>query len=472
MVYTLQQHDLMMSAQNKRKMDNQENAQIWHARLGHISQDRIRRLVNSKILEIDDLDHLLACRSCLKGKITKKPFVGQRTLASNLLDLIYLNVCGPLNTQARGGFFYFITFTDDHSQYGYVYLMRYNSEAFGRFKEFRLEVENQTDRKIKALRSDRGGGTEPCWTMKSFIELPLSSWGYTLETAAKLLNMVPTNTMTKTPHLIWHDKPASYKYLGVWGSLAYVKRLIGDKVDLRSSLCSIFEKSFPADTRCELLLLEESSGATSQTDAVTSSAHIVPTTIFLSFEGRPKYPNNLRDPTKGVKPVECKWVYKRKLGADRKVTTFKTRIVAKWYTQQPRVDFEETYSPIAMAKSTQIMRATAAWYNYEIWQMDVKTAFLNGFIEEEIYIDQLEGFTSVGEEHKNNFDPCIYKKVSGCSVAFLVLYVNDILLIGNDVKILAVGSIQYVVQCIRPDVAFALSVTNIYQTCAGEAHWL
>ncbi|KAL0294630.1 UNVERIFIED_CONTAM: Transposon Ty2-OR2 Gag-Pol polyprotein [Sesamum radiatum] len=141
-LYILQQHDLIMTAQNKRKMDNQDNAQIWHARLGHISQDRIKRLVDSKSLEIDDLDHLPACESCLKGKMTKKPFVGQSTLASGLLDLIHPDVCAPLNIQARGGFSYFITFTDDHSRYGYVYLMRYKSEAFERFKEFRLEVEN------------------------------------------------------------------------------------------------------------------------------------------------------------------------------------------------------------------------------------------------------------------------------------------------------------------------------------------
>ncbi|KAL0445261.1 UNVERIFIED_CONTAM: Retrovirus-related Pol polyprotein from transposon RE1 [Sesamum latifolium] len=101
--------------------------------------------------------------------------------------------------------------------------------------------------------------------------------------------------------------------------------------------------------------------------------------------------------------------------------------------------------------------------------MDVKTAFLNGFIEEEIYVDQPMGFISIGEEQKvcclhmsiyglkqafrcwnirfdkfiksydfvkNAFDPSIYKKVSGSLVVFLVLYVDDILLIGNDIKIL------------------------------------
>ncbi|KAL0405529.1 UNVERIFIED_CONTAM: hypothetical protein Slati_3866800 [Sesamum latifolium] len=62
---------------------------------------------------------------------------------------LFQYVCGPLSIPARGGFSYFITFTDDHSRYGYVYLMRYKSEAFGRFKEYRLEVENQTSRKKK-----------------------------------------------------------------------------------------------------------------------------------------------------------------------------------------------------------------------------------------------------------------------------------------------------------------------------------
>ncbi|KAL0405753.1 UNVERIFIED_CONTAM: Retrovirus-related Pol polyprotein from transposon TNT 1-94, partial [Sesamum latifolium] len=272
-----------MTAQNKRKMDNQENAQIWHARLGHISQDRIKRLVDSKSLEIDDLDHLPACESCLKGKMTKNPFVGQSTLASDLLDLIHSDICGPLNTQARGGFFYFITFTDDHSRYGYVCLMRYRLEAFGRFKG-KLEVENQNGRKINTLWSDRGGEylsgefldylkenrILSQWTppgipqlngvsekrnrtlldmirsIMSFTKLPLSFWSYALETAAKLLNMAPSKTVAQTPYQICHGKPAFYKYLRVWGSPAYVKRLVGDKLDLRSSLCRFV--GYPKET--------------------------------------------------------------------------------------------------------------------------------------------------------------------------------------------------------------------------------
>ncbi|KAL0438921.1 UNVERIFIED_CONTAM: hypothetical protein Slati_2375100 [Sesamum latifolium] len=156
-LYNVPRHNTIMNVQNKCKSDNQENSQIWHVKLGHISQDRIRKLVDSKSLEIDDLDNLSAYESCLKGKMTKKPFVRQSMLASDLLDLILSDVYEPFNTQARGGLTYFITFTDAHSQYGCVYLMKCKSEAFEKFKEFRHEVEDQTDRKIKTLRSDRGG---------------------------------------------------------------------------------------------------------------------------------------------------------------------------------------------------------------------------------------------------------------------------------------------------------------------------
>ncbi|KAL0346379.1 UNVERIFIED_CONTAM: hypothetical protein Scaly_1653900 [Sesamum calycinum] len=105
----------------------------------------------------------------------------------------------------------------------------------------------------------------------------------------------------------------------------------------------------------------------------------------------------LVDQPKGVRPVGCKWVYKRKLGADGEVTVFKAMLMPKVYTQRPGVDFEETHSPVAMAKSIRILLVIAAWYNYEIWQMDVKMAFLNSFIEEEIFMDQSEGFASIGE---------------------------------------------------------------------------
>ncbi|KAL0454899.1 UNVERIFIED_CONTAM: hypothetical protein Slati_0829100 [Sesamum latifolium] len=219
--------------------------------------------------------------------MTKKPFVGQSAIANGLLDLVHTDVCGPLSVPARGGFSYFITFTDDHSRYGYVYLMRYKSEAFGRLKEYRLEVENQTNRKIKALQSDRGGE----YLSGEFIDYLkengiLSQW--TPPGTPQLNGVAPSKSVPQTPYEIWHGKATSYKYLRVWGSPAYVKRLVGDKLDSRSSLCrfigypketagyyfydlteqkvfisrnAVFlEKGFSSDNRRDEVLIEESSG--------------------------------------------------------------------------------------------------------------------------------------------------------------------------------------------------------------------
>ncbi|KAK8584066.1 hypothetical protein V6N12_068316 [Hibiscus sabdariffa] len=143
----------------------------------------------------------------------------------------------------------------------------------------------------------------------------------------------------------------------------------------------------------------------------------------------------LVEPPEGVKPIGCKWVFKKKTNMDGNVQTYKGLLVAK-----------------------------AAFHDYEIWQMDVKTAFLNGKLEEDVYMTQPEGFVTPGNATKvcklqrsiyglkqasrswnlrfneaikefgfirNEDEPYVYKKISESIVSFLILYVDDILIIGN-----------------------------------------
>ena len=108
----------------------------------------------------------------------------------------------------------------------------------------------------------------------------------------------------------------------------------------------------------------------------------------------------LVDPPEDVRPIGCKWIFKIKRGIDGKVETFKARLVAKGYTQTEGVDYEETFSPIAMLKSIHILLSIAACLDYEIWKMDVKMDFLNGYLEERIYMMQPEGFVAKGQQQK------------------------------------------------------------------------
>jgi len=100
----------------------------------------------------------------------------------------------------------------------------------------------------------------------------------------------------------------------------------------------------------------------------------------------------------GCKPVVCKWVFKKKLRPDGTIEKDKARLVAQGYTQKEGEDFFDTYSPVARLTAIQVFLSLAGSYGLLIHQMDVKTAFLNGELEEEIYIDQPYRFVSKGQE--------------------------------------------------------------------------
>ncbi|CAN6567561.1 unnamed protein product [Malus baccata var. baccata] len=448
-------------------------------------------------------------------KMTKSPFTGKGERTTEILGLIHTDVCGPMFTTSRGGFSYYITFIDDHSRFGYVYLMKYKSESFERFKAFKNEVEKQTGKQIKILRLDRRGeylstefldylkecGIISQWTpsgspqlnevserrnrtlinmvhsMISSADLPVTFWGYALYTTAYLLNRVPSKSVSQTPYEIWYGRKPSLNHIKIWGCEAYVKKL-----EARSVRCYFvgypreimgYEFYHPDDQKVfvartantqqvdnpvpeplaprrservskppkrygldndfgELHVLGDNDTKEDPRDCTEAMSDIDSKRWqeAMKFEMDSMYQNQvwtLVDPPEGIVPVGNKWVFKRKIGVERNVETYKARLVAKGYRQREGINYEETFSHVAMNKSIRILLAIVAYHDYEIWQMDVKTAFLNGYLEEELYMTQPEGFVSKFER----------TKVVGDAVVFLVLYVDDILLLGNDTAVLS-----------------------------------
>ncbi|MFS7974794.1 putative RNA-directed DNA polymerase [Helianthus anomalus] len=170
----------------------------------------------------------------------------------------------------------------------------------------------------------------------------------------------------------------------------------------------------------------------------------------------------------GKNVVGLKWLFKTKLGADGKIMKHKARLVVKGYSQQHGIDYQETFAPVARFETIRVVISVAAQRGWNLHQLDVKTAFLNGNLSEEIYVSQPEGFEEVGNEDKvyrlkkalyglkqaprawysridgyfikNGYErsinePTLYvKKVDG-EIIYVCLYVDDIIYTSSSLKL-------------------------------------
>ncbi|GKB80395.1 retrotransposon protein, putative, ty1-copia subclass [Tanacetum coccineum] len=342
---------------------------------------------------------------------------------------------------------------------------------------------------------------------------------YALESATRILNMVPTKIVDKTPYELWYGKVPNLSYLKVWGCEALVKQDTPDKLQQRFVKC-IFIGYLKVTMGYYIYFLPENKIVVTseipmevegleppQQEVImirrSERTHRAPNRLCLNVEEEEHSLGDLNEPTSykatmldresnkwldamnaemqsmidnkvwvlvdlppTCKTVRSKWIFKKKTDMDGIVHTYKARLVAKGYTQLYGVDYEETFSPVADNRAIRILISIAAFYDYEIWQLDVKTAFLNGCLDEYIYMVQPEGFVDpkhprkvcklqrsiyglkqasrswnkiFNEEIKkfsfaqNLDEPCVYQKAIGSNVIFPILYVDDIIIMGNHI---------------------------------------
>ncbi|KAF5775409.1 putative RNA-directed DNA polymerase [Helianthus annuus] len=581
----------------------------WHRRLGHVSSQGLMELKKQQVIkELTSCD-VGFCENCIMGKQKRVKFMKGKHNTRGILDYVHSDLWGPARVESLGGARYFMTVIDDFSRRVWVFILKHKSEAFKKFKEWKIYIENQTERKIKKLRTDNGleycnkefeelcaesgigrhltiPGTpqqnglaermnrtllERVRCMRLSAGLPKTFWAEAVKTAAYLINMCPSRAINmKSPMEVWTGEPPNYEDLRVFGTLAFA-HTSQDKLESRAIKCIFLgyqerekgyrlwkiegespriiksrnvefqEKIYYKDvmngkssksvnTSQEDVQIEVETSEIVSSDVQNEESPTVETETTSEQSGdywlsRDRERRNVIKPLrfrqntnvsavafitaenecvnehltyyqaisskekeewhkamqeemssliknktwelvkkpKDQKVVACKWIYKIKEGIPGvENRRFKARLVAKGFTQKEGVDYTEIFSPVVKHTSIRILLAITAALDLELEQLDVKTAFLHGYLDEKIYMAQPLGFVEEGSEEKvcllkrslyglkqsprqwykrfdefmtssgfarSSYDSCVYyREYCPGNYVYLLLYVDDMLI--------------------------------------------
>lgn len=528
-------------------MQHETNAMLWHRKLAHINYQtlvKMKTVVDG--MKFDDNDsEIKNCVTCAEAKMSAKPFGKSTRVTKEILELIHTDLNGPMETQSIGKAKYILTFIDDFSRKVFTFFLRSKSDATDAFIEFVNLVENQTDKKIKTVRSDNGGEyinekwnkfckqkgirhekTVPHTPQQNGVaermnrtliekaksllfdsKLPKCFWAEAVHHAGYLTNRSLTSSTGKIPEEIFYGKKVDISELKLFGCevMALLPKVNRKKLDKNSEklvfvgydeevkgyrcinpktrkfrICRDVkflepkmiklefddssnneqkenETELEKDDNDEIIPVDE------ETESEYDDSHMDPTySPSSSNQSTPERPNtrsktksgcpsllnaNLalvcehgfvykcdeekhnEDPTK-VQDIEgrndsqewknsmneeynslienntwelvklpekrfvikTKWIFKTKRDTNGDIVKRKSRLVAKGYTQRYGIDYQDTYAPVVRYTSIRFLMALAIKNNMKIHQMDAITAFLQGDVNEEIYIEQPEGF--------------------------------------------------------------------------------
>ncbi|GJT17438.1 zinc finger, CCHC-type containing protein [Tanacetum coccineum] len=178
----------------------------------------------------------------------------------------------------------------------------------------------------------------------------------------------------------------------------------------------------------------------------------------------------LADLPPGCKPLGCKWIFKRKLKVDGTIEKFKARLVIQGFKQKSGIDYFDTYAPVARISTIRLLIAMTSIHNLIIHQMDVKTTFLNGELDEEVYMNQPQGFIMPGNENKDMREANVIL-VSTPMDTSEKLMPNNGQVISQLEYSRVIGCLMYAMTCTRPDIAFAVGKLSRYTSNPGTQHW-
>ncbi|RVW66752.1 Retrovirus-related Pol polyprotein from transposon RE1 [Vitis vinifera] len=445
------------------KTRKNETTDLWHMRLSHISYSKLTVMMKKSMLKgLPQLEVRkdTICAGCQYGKAHQLSYV-------------------------------------------WVYFMKEKSETFSKFKEFKEMTEVEVDKRIRCLRTDNGGEytsdeffyflrecrvrhqftcantpqqkqrsrkkeqapSRNCRSMLHAKNVPRRFWAEAMKTVAFVINRLPQQSKMDKK-VVRDDETQSPWQTGVHGQPS--------------------EEGEPSETEAPIPLRR--SARTKKPNPKYANVAIVedanakePETFAEAFQN-PDWSKAMKEEIaalkrnqtwelvpkpRDVEPISCKWVYKIKRRTDGLIERHKARLVARGFSQQYGLDYDETFSPVAKLTTVRVLLALAANKDWDLRQMDVKNAFLHGELDREIYMNQPMGFQSQGHPKyvcklrkalyglkqaprawygkiaefltQSGYsitpaDSSLFVKANGGKLAIVLAYVDDLIITGDDVE--------------------------------------
>ncbi|GJR87458.1 retrovirus-related pol polyprotein from transposon TNT 1-94 [Tanacetum coccineum] len=412
-----------------------ENSTLWHRRLGHANMRLIQLLASKELvrnlpkLKFDQ--HF--CDACKIGKQAHASHKAKNIVSTTrCLEILHMDLFGPSAVRSYGGNRYTLVILDDYSRYTWTRFLKDKTEAFDQFEIFipRTPQSNGVvERKNRTLQ-------EMSRTMLNEQSLPQKFWCNAVDTSTYILKQILIRAILgKTPYELLKGRKPTLDYFRVFGSKCFILNtkdyltkfdpksyegillgysqnskayiilnkhtgkvkeslnvtfdetpppsktspLVDDDLDEEEAIKVTKKKNLENDIEDETLEIDEINvnGALGDESWIVAMQEELNQFVANDVWELVPQPRNMTI-------IGTKWVFRNKLDENGIVSRNKARLVAQGYNQQEGIDYDETYALVARLESIRILLAYACALDFKLFQMDVKSAFLNGFINEEL----------------------------------------------------------------------------------------
>ncbi|GJZ75101.1 retrovirus-related pol polyprotein from transposon TNT 1-94 [Tanacetum coccineum] len=327
-------------------------------------------------------DHL--CSACEQGKIHRKHHKSKTVFASNKpLYLLHMDLCGPMRVESINGKRYVLVVVDDYSRYTWVFFLHSKDEASKVIIAFIKKTQVNLQLQVQRVRTDND-------VFYSMIMMMLEAQGkrgiigvfvgYSKESPAFIITINELRKITNNEIFATNVRNSTMKFL----------RHDGEGEVFHDGL-NHFQREYSSSS----LMMRDADWASAMQDSL------------INLQGL-KFGDLVPD-RRRQDFIKTKWIFKNKKDESSLVIRNKARLVAVGYCQQEGIDYDETFAPVARIEAIRLFLAYAAHKGFHSFQMDVKTAFLNGILKEEVYVGQPPGFVSKQyPDHVYALDKALY----------------------------------------------------------------